>query len=241
MDTLNSYIQIENQNLQYFLLSFIIILVSEIGDKTFFIAALLAMKHSPVTVFCGSFLSLALMSVLSAALGHTIFNWLPKQYIGLLASGLFLVFGFKMIFDGYKMTKEEESAELLETEEELNEKNIEHEGDDIEGSSSQAKEHKRPWYLTILSPIFVQAFVLCFLAEWGDRSQISTITLAATGDILYVSLGTVLGHSICTAGAVLGGKYLAEKISVKKLTMLGGVTFLVFAVIYFIESVYFQA
>lgn len=29
------------------------------------------------------------------------------------------------------------------------------------------------------SPIFVQAFILTFLAEWGDRSQITTIALAA--------------------------------------------------------------
>lgn len=29
------------------------------------------------------------------------------------------------------------------------------------------------------SPIFIQSFVLTFLAEWGDRSQISTIALAA--------------------------------------------------------------
>ena len=33
--------------------------------------------------------------------------------------------------------------------------------------------------LGILSPIFVQAFILTFLAEWGDRSQITTIILAA--------------------------------------------------------------
>lgn len=29
------------------------------------------------------------------------------------------------------------------------------------------------------SPIFIQAFILTFLAEWGDRSQITTIALAA--------------------------------------------------------------
>jgi hypothetical protein len=32
--------------------------------------------------------------------------------------------------------------------------------------------------LTVLTPVFLEALVLTFLAEWGDRSQIATITLA---------------------------------------------------------------
>lgn len=31
----------------------------------------------------------------------------------------------------------------------------------------------------LLGPVFVQAFVLTFLGEWGDRSQIATIALGA--------------------------------------------------------------
>lgn len=31
----------------------------------------------------------------------------------------------------------------------------------------------------VFSPVFVQTFILTFLGEWGDRSQISTIALAA--------------------------------------------------------------
>lgn len=34
------------------------------------------------------------------------------------------------------------------------------------------------WH-SFISPIFVQAFTLTFLAEWGDRSQLTTIILAA--------------------------------------------------------------
>lgn len=43
------------------------------------------------------------------------------------------------------------------------------------------KEHGRPGASLLqaaqllLSPVFVEAFVLTFLAEWGDRSQIATI------------------------------------------------------------------
>lgn len=48
-----------------FLASISVILVSEIGDKTFFIAAIMAMKHPRLTVFAGAIAALALMTILS--------------------------------------------------------------------------------------------------------------------------------------------------------------------------------
>jgi Ca2+/H+ antiporter, TMEM165/GDT1 family len=35
----------------------------------------------------------------------------------------------------------------------------------------------------LFSPVFVQTFIMTFLGEWGDRSQIATITLAAASGI----------------------------------------------------------
>lgn len=42
-----------------------VIVVSELGDKTFFIAAIMAMRHPRLTVFLGAASALALMTVLS--------------------------------------------------------------------------------------------------------------------------------------------------------------------------------
>ena len=38
---------------------------------------------------------------------------------------------------------------------------------------------RRNFLYVIFSAVFLEAFVLTFLAEWGDRSQIATIILAA--------------------------------------------------------------
>jgi len=48
-----------------FVASLSVIVVSELGDKTFFIAAIMAMRHSRITVFAGAISALALMTVLS--------------------------------------------------------------------------------------------------------------------------------------------------------------------------------
>lgn len=53
-----------------FVSSFLLILFSEIGDKTFFIAVLLALQQSRSAVFAGTFGALAVMTVVSV--GHAL-------------------------------------------------------------------------------------------------------------------------------------------------------------------------
>lgn len=98
------------------------------------------------------------------------------------------------------------------------------------------KEGSRNLCGLCFSPVFAQAFILTFLGEWGDRSQIATIALAAAHNIWLVSFGTILGHSICTGLAVLGGSWLAARISVKHVTLGGSVLFLLFGFIYLYEA-----
>ena len=48
-----------------FVKAILVIIVSELGDKTFFIAAIFAMKHPRMTVFLGAIGALGLMTFLS--------------------------------------------------------------------------------------------------------------------------------------------------------------------------------
>ena len=61
--------------------SFTMIILTEIGDKTFLISAILAMRHPRSTVFAGALGSLVVMSALSAGLGSVLPGILPKRYV----------------------------------------------------------------------------------------------------------------------------------------------------------------
>ncbi|KAF9220311.1 vacuole protein [Gyrodon lividus] len=243
---------------------FFMIIFSEIGDKTFLIAAILAMRHPRVVVFAGAFGSLLLMSLLSAEMGHLLPSLIPKQWIQIAAGVLFLVFGSKMMMEGREM---EGGSDKMQ--EEMREAAEEIEGDDAEtdgtgdlvpnghsiplerleegkarhltytqNSTKKSKfvEGARNFCNLLLGPVFVQAFVLTFLGEWGDRSQFATIAMGATHNVYLVTLGTVIGHACCTILAVLGGRYVSTKISVKHVTLWGATLFLIFGVIYLYTS-----
>eukprot|EP00932_Pfiesteria_piscicida_P021725 SRR837773.8504.p1 GENE.SRR837773.8504~~SRR837773.8504.p1 ORF type:complete len:229 (-),score=39.47 SRR837773.8504:139-825(-) len=193
----------------------LMIVVSELGDKTFFIAALLAMRHDRKAVFLGAASALVAMTVLSAGMGIVLPALLPREYTHWAAIALFVYFGGKLLMEAVKMFRDGEgngpSDELEEVENELK-----------DGSPS-AKQRGFTAYA-------MQAFTLTFLAEWGDRSQISTIALAAAKDPIGVMLGGSFGHCCCTSVAVLGGKYLATSISERVVVGCGGLLFLIFAI-----------
>ena len=71
MEDFNNSNTIENIGfLHAFVASLSVIIVSEIGDKTFFTAAVMAMQHSRLTVFAGSISALAIMTIASGKKHH---------------------------------------------------------------------------------------------------------------------------------------------------------------------------
>ncbi|KAH6874923.1 hypothetical protein B0T10DRAFT_200251 [Thelonectria olida] len=263
-----------------FVLSFTMIIFSEIGDKTFLVAALMAMKHDRMVVFTAAAGALVVMTVLSAVMGHAVPALIPKRVTSFLAALLFFVFGAKLMREGLQMDPNEGvSAEMHEVEQELAEKEKEmgrKRGDSVDaytlemglngrrsrtnnrlispprspsqspvrgahtGSSvvSGALQGAGNLLSLLLSPAWVQTFAMTFLGEWGDRSQIATVAMAAGQDYWWVTLGASVGHLICTSIAVIGGRAIAGRVSLKVVTVGGAASFLLFGFIYLLEAMY---
>eukprot|EP01026_Neomeris_dumetosa_P059634 TRINITY_DN5571_c1_g1_i4.p1 TRINITY_DN5571_c1_g1~~TRINITY_DN5571_c1_g1_i4.p1 ORF type:complete len:243 (-),score=26.81 TRINITY_DN5571_c1_g1_i4:52-780(-) len=111
-----------------FLAAFSLIFLAEIGDKTFFIAALLAMKLGKWVSLIGSTSSLAVMTVISVVIGQ-IFKNVPHALTTSLPIGewlgtiLLVIFGIKSLMEGLKAEDEEEEddGELREAQRSLSE------------------------------------------------------------------------------------------------------------------------
>jgi len=217
-----------------FVASISVIIVSEIGDKTFFIAAIMAMRNTRITVFAGAITALGLMTVLSACLGWAT-QIIPRAVTFYASTILFALFGLKMLREGYYMSPSEGQEELEEAQEEIRrreEKRAAGVVPDIEAGGVMRPNAQASFvrqFIRFFGEIYLESFTLTFLAEWGDRSQITTIILAARENVTGVTLGGIIGHSICTGMAVIGGRMIAQRISVRTVTLIGGVVFILFA------------
>ncbi|EYC25989.1 hypothetical protein Y032_0011g1497 [Ancylostoma ceylanicum] len=225
-----------------FLASLSVIIVSELGDKTWFIAVIMAMRHSRLTVFSGAMAALALMTVLSACLGW-VTQLIPRMVTYYVSTALFALFGLKMLHEGYHMSASEGQEEFEEAQAEVAKREMDLDAGkfvDMEaGNAGSNRSSSSAWLIfSFASRIFIEAFTMTFVAEWGDRSQLTTIILAAREDIAGVISGGILGHALCTGIAVIGGKLVAQRISVRTVTIIGGVVFLIFALsAFFINDV----
>ncbi|KAH0994493.1 hypothetical protein GBA52_018357 [Prunus armeniaca] len=188
-----------------------------IGDETFIIAALMAMRHPRSIVLSGALTALVIMTVLSTGLGRIVPNLISRKHTNSAATVLYLFFGLRLLYIAWRSDpKSSQKKEMEEVEEKL--------------ESGQGKTTFRRFFSRFCTPIFLESFILTFLAEWGDRSQIATIALATHKNALGVAVGATLGHTICTSVAVVGGSMLASKISQRTVATVGGLLFLCFSV-----------
>jgi len=197
--------------------AFSLVFLSELGDKSFFVTALLAAKLSRVVSFVGSFGALAVMTVISVVIGQ-IFHAVPSE----LANGVplddvaaviaFTYFGIKILSEAFESEDEgnlamgEEFGEAEET---------------VEGNDTLTK--------ATFGAQIASIFALVFAAEFGDRSFLATIALSAAQNPVTVTVGAMAANGIATGIAVIGGAYISKYVSEKTIAYIGGTLFLIFA------------
>ena len=182
--------------------------------------------------------ALATMTVLSAALGAAAPALLPKTYTHWGAVILFLAFGARSLYEGLTSSGGAAEKEMEEVEHELAARTRSRSPARREGGRGGTNAPPPPppraslatAATAALPPILVEAFTLTFLAEWGDRSQLATIGLAASAHPVGVALGGVVGHAACTGAAVLGGRHAAAHIDERTVHLVGGALFVAFGV-----------
>lgn len=190
---------------------FLLILFSELGDKTFFIAVLLALKKNKGLVFAGTFGALAVMTVISVVLGqalHQVDELLPSSSLPFDD----IAAAFLLVFFGIRTLQEAGEADTASMDEE-----------------QAAQEEVERLDSGAATGLLLSTFALVFAAEWGDKSFLATIALSAASSPVGVTTGAVAGHGVATLIAVLGGSVLGKYLNEKVVQYVGGSLFLVFA------------
>lgn len=188
--------------------------LAELGDKTFFMALILAARHRRRDVFLGAFAALTAVTLISLAVGYGLRELLPTAVVPWLAAALFLGFGVKLLVDAQGMADDEAQDEEKEAEATINQ--------------AEGRQRLREGVAVIR-----ESFVLVFVAELGDRTQFATIFLATAPAFTLAGLlaGTLLGHALVTWLAVGAGKWIGGRIRERLLYRLSGGLFLVFGLL----------
>ena len=270
----------DNELREGFTSGLLLILVSEIGDKTFFVALILAVRESAkaakaatnppaggggggsgsaidgkTAVFAGTFAALAIMTLISCAIGRTFHNadelisallaedasgaravpaWLAQAarlpLDDIAAAALLTSFGLTSLRAALSNDDDDEGGEEQEAREFLAEQDNAQSANGAapasgSGAGAGAGQADDGGPLALAA----STFALVFAAEWGDRSFLATIALCAAYPPLGVVSGAVAGHGMATALAGGGGSVLAKYISEKAVAVSGAVLFLAFA------------
>mmetsp|Transcript_31411 Transcript_31411/g.30759 ORF Transcript_31411/g.30759 Transcript_31411/m.30759 type:complete len:237 (-) Transcript_31411:47-757(-) len=205
--------------------SFLLIGLSEIGDRTFLLVSIFATKLNKVAVFFLGSLIMSLLQVISVGIGSLFPFILTQSVTNIIAIGLFFTFGAYMVFDSLFGNRDDDEDEELELREEIAKKEGLTEplvGDD---EASPAHQVERPQAKGGSYWMFI-AMLSC--GEIGDKSQITAIALAASYTPLSVIIGGALGFTLCVFLAILVGKLVQDNLNERWLNLIGGLLFIGF-------------
>ncbi len=183
------------------LATFALIIPVELPDKTFVATLVLATRYRPLQAWIGVTLAFAVQSLVAVAFGDLI-SALPDEPVTLAAAALFAAGGV-ILLRGASLVDADEAEE------------------EFAGRVTAAKSGLR----AVLS-----SFLVLFLAEWGDLSQLLTVGLAARyHDPVAVFLGSWTALALVAGAAALLGRALLRRMRLSTIRRIGGWVCLVLA------------
>lgn len=89
---------------------------------------------------------------------------------------------------------------------------------------------------TLTRTVVVSAAVAMFVAEFGDKTQLATLTLAAQGNPVLVWVGATVGVLAAGAVGVLAGRTVGSRLSGRATRIGSAALFAIFGVVLLISS-----
>jgi putative Ca2+/H+ antiporter (TMEM165/GDT1 family) len=176
-------------------LAFGAIFVVELPDKTFIATLVMSTKMRPLFVWIGVGLAFLVQTGVAVGIGKAA-SFLPEQLIHTVAALMFVI-GAIILFRAARTADAEESAQ-----------------EDEYAARADSGAHGLK--------VVVTSFLVLFAAEWGDLSQLLTISLVAKyDDPVSVFLGA-WGALLAVSGlAVIVGRLLLQRIRLSVLHYVG--------------------
>jgi len=228
---------------QGFYAGFTIIAITGFGDKLFFLNMLYASINSFCDVFWVALAISELMNLFNISLGHLLKKYIQIWILEYVAISVFFILGVWLIIKGFAMKSkrlnvlyEEERNLLLESQK----KNYRiKEEDDNDYRNIEIKDiynnNNKEDNVGVFDSWW-KYFIAYFLASVGDKSQIATILITSKYNFLSIFNGTAVGILVLVLIAMIFGKTLSGLLTNKQISIICGVFFLLYALIFFVDK-----
>lgn len=194
-----------------FTTAFATVAIAGVGDKSFLTTLVLAARHKARWVFTGSVSALTIGAGLWITAGMWMKSIVSIDTIQIISGLVFLLFGVNALVEARRM----ESRFHI---------NIEAE------NSSNTLQLTAPSMPA--NAVIRNSFTTTFLAEFGDRTQLALLALAAGPNISAESIfsGAVAANILLAIMAVSSGKCLKNRLCHKRLSYISGALFIVLGI-----------
>jgi putative Ca2+/H+ antiporter (TMEM165/GDT1 family) len=192
-------------SLSVILTAFILVVPVELPDKTFVATLVLATRYRPLAVWVGVGLAFAVQTVVAVTLGRVIAE-LPHRPVTAVAAALFLVGGIVLLHGARRADEEEAETEA-----------------EFAGKAAAPATGLRA---------VTTSFLILFVAEWGDLSQLLTAGLVVRGGHpVSVFIGAWAALLLVSAVGAVAGRWLLRRMRLATIRRVGGILCLLLAAI----------